>query len=603
MASRIEDYALLSDTQSAALVGRDGSIDWLTFPRFDSPACFASLLGTADNGHWTLAPATDDVTVTRRYRPGTLVLETTFETADGAVTVVDCMPIRDDDRLDLVRLVRGERGAVPMRMVLRARMDYGSIVPWVRRVEDRLRMVAGPDALELLTPVELRAEDWSTVADFTVEAGDEVGFDLVWMPSHVPSLARTSVAEAIEQTTAWWTEWSSRCATFEPYEEPIRSSLTVLKGLTYAPTGGIVAAATTSLPEAIGGPRNWDYRYCWLRDATFTLTSLIDAGYTDEARAWRRWLMRAVAGRPESVQIMYGPAGEHRLTEHELDWLDGYEGSQPVRTGNGAHDQRQLDVFGEVLDTLHEARQAGLDGDPEAEAVGLELLDLLAQHWDEPDDGIWEVRGGRQQFTHSKVMAWVAMDRAISLYGDTPGVEAPMERWLATRDAIRDEVLARGVDDQGRFVQTFGGSALDASLLMVPLVGFLPADDPRVVATVDAIRAELTHDGFVRRYDPSQTDDGLAGGEGTFLLCTFWLADVLLLQGKLEEARDLFERLLDLRNDVGLLAEMWDPAEGRMLGNFPQAFSHTALVSTGIALSRVLSGSDRPAIHRGDGHA
>ena len=598
MAGRIEDYALLSDTESAALVGRDGSIDWLTFPRFDSPACFAALLGTPENGHWTIAPASPVVSATRRYRPGTLVLETTFETAEGAVTVIDCMPIRADHRLDVVRQVRGERGTVPMAMALRARMDYGSIAPWVRRTGDRLRMVAGPDALELLTPVELRAEGWSTVADFTVEAGEAVDFELVWLPSHLPSAAPASVTDAIEATTAWWTDWSSRCADFAPYEEPVRSSLTVLKGLTYGPTGGIVAAATTSLPEAIGGPRNWDYRYCWLRDSTYTLTSLIDAGYREEATAWRRWLLRAVAGRAEGVQIMYGPAGEHRLTELELDWLDGYEGSRPVRTGNGAHDQLQLDVFGEVLDTFHEARLAGIGSDADAQAIGLELLEVLERRWTEPDDGIWEVRGGRQHFTHSKLMAWVALDRAIAIYADAPHLDPPLNRWRATRDAIRTEVLARGVDHRGVFVQTFGGSALDASLLLVPLVGFLPPDDPRVVATVDAVADELTHDGFVRRYDPAETHDGLTGGEGTFLLCTFWMADVLLLQGRVAEARDLYERLVGLRNDVGLLAEMWDPAEGRMLGNFPQAFSHTALASTGIALSRALAGDETPRSRR-----
>ncbi|HEX2577625.1 MAG TPA: glycoside hydrolase family 15 protein, partial [Aquihabitans sp.] len=514
-----------------------------------------------------------------------------FTTDDGVVELVDCMPVRDDERLELVRLVRGIRGNVPMRMHLTVRMDYGSIVPWVRRTDGGLRMVAGPDSLSLTTPVELRPDGWSTVSAFEVSPGDEVPFDLAWTQSHQEPPDPSGVRDSIERTTAWWEAWSARCASFDPYDEPIRSSLVVLKALTYAPTGGIVAAPTTSLPEAIGGTRNWDYRFCWLRDATFTLTSLLDAGFTEEAASWRDWLLRAVAGRPEDVQIMYGPAGEHRLTELELDWLPGYEGSAPVRTGNGAHGQFQLDVFGEVIDAFYQGRLAVRDDQPDAWRVGQALVEVVEKRWREPDDGIWEVRGGRRHFTHSKVMAWVALDRAVMLATEQ-GIEAPVERWAAVREEIRREVLEHGVDDRGVFVQELGGRALDASLLMVPLVGFLPADDERVVNTVAAIQRELTSDGFVHRYDTSATDDGVGGAEGSFLMCTLWLADVLLMQGRTDDARAIFERVVALRNDVGLLAEMYDPAAGRMLGNFPQAFSHTALVNTGIALTRAPAGGD-----------
>ena len=598
MANRIEDYALLSDTESAALVGRDGSIDWLTFPRFDSAACFAALLGTEDNGRWLLCPASEIRSVERHYRTDSLVLETTFTTDEGQVQVVDCMPIRGDQRLDLVRLVRGISGRVPMRMHLTVRMDYGSIIPWVRRVPDGLRMVAGPDALHLTTPVEHQPDGFSTVADFVVEPGDEVPFGLAWSPSHLDPPPPMDAAEAIDCTTEWWQEWTNNCAGFEPYDELIRTSLTVLKGLTYAPTGGIVAAATTSLPEAIGGARNWDYRYCWLRDATFTLTSLLDAGYTEEATAWRDWLLRAVAGAGDA-QIMYGPAGEHRLTEVELPWLKGFEGSAPVRVGNGAHDQFQLDVYGEVLDAFYQGRRTVMDDRPEAWAVSKTLIDALLRRWREPDDGIWEMRGGRRHFTHSKVMAWVGLDRAVRIAESLDDIgKTPIDEWRSIRDEIRAEILTKGVDARGVFVQEFGGTALDASLLLVPLVGFLPADDFRVVATVDAIQRELTHDGFVHRYDPNTTDDGVGGAEGTFVMCTLWLADVLLAQGKVDEAREIFERVAALRNDVGLLSEMYDPVAGRLLGNFPQAFSHTALVATAIALSRYDSGHPHTPGHR-----
>ena len=578
MPGRIEDYAILSDTESAALVARDGSVDWLTFPRFDSRACFAALLGGPDHGRWQLAPAGGVRRVERRYRPGTLVLETEFHTDDGVVAIVDCMPRRGEG-LDLVRLVEGRSGRVPMRMHLTARMDYGSIVPWVRRVDGELAMVAGPDALRLRTPVAVRGEDFATVADFDVAAGDRVPFELVWYESHLRPPPAVDVAEAIAVTERWWTEWSDRCPPMGEWSDAVRTSLVVLKGLTYAPTGGLVAAATTSLPEAIGGPRNWDYRYCWLRDATFSLLALMGGGYTEEARAWRDWLLRTVAGRPEEVQIMYGPAGEHRLTETELDWLPGYERSRPVRIGNDAHRQFQLDVFGEVLDALHQARALGIDPDADAWALEQALAGVVEDCWQQPDDGIWEMRGGRRHFTHSKVMAWVALDRAVRS-AEGFGLDGPLDRWRAVRDDIKRDVLDRGVDDRGVFVQTYGSTELDASLLMVPLVGFLPAEDPRVAATAEAIARDLTADGFVHRYRAGLVDDGLEGDEGTFLMCTFWMADNLALLGRTDEARALFERLLAVRNDVGLLGEQYDPVAGRMLGNFPQAFSHVALVGT-----------------------
>lgn len=584
---RIEDYAFLSDTESCALVGRDGSIDWLTFPRFDSPACFAALLGTDDNGHWTLCPAGPVRNVERRYRPGTLVLETTFRTDEGEVVVVDAMPIRADSRLDVVRRVEGRSGRVPMRMVLSARFDYGSIVPRVLATDRGATVVAGPDALNLSTPVPITIDEGEVSASFVVAEGDAVAFDLAWNRSHDEPPASTDVARAIEDTTRWWRDWSSRCHRFGKYDECIATSLTVLKGLTYAPTGGIVAAATTSLPEVIGGQRNWDYRYCWLRDATFTLLSLIEAGFTDEAVAWRDWLLRAVAGQPEDVQIMYGPAGERRLTELTLDWLEGFAGSTPVRIGNGAHGQFQLDVIGEVLDVLFEGERAELFHGPDTVELAGSLVEVAMDRWREPDDGIWEVRSGRDHFTHSKVMAWVALDRAVRL-AERTGCSyetRDLNELRASREEIRAQVLAHGVDERGVLVQTFGGSALDASLLMVPLVGFLPGNDPRVVATVEAIQRELTHDGFVHRYDTDAVDDGVGGPEGTFVMCTLWLVDALVLMDRRTEAEALFERVLALRNDVGLLAEMWDPAAGRQLGNLPQAFSHTALATSAMALS------------------
>ncbi|MGI8937342.1 MAG: glycoside hydrolase family 15 protein [Iamia sp.] len=588
MASPIEDYALLSDTESAALVGRDGSIDWLTFPRFDSPACFSALLGTPEHGRWMIAPAHNVDRVERAYRPGTLVLETTSHTSEGVVRLVDCMPVRDET-LQVVRRIEGVSGSVTMRIELVVRPDYGSIVPWVRREGDRQRFVAGPDALMLSSPVRLEPDGWRHVAEVTVAAGDTFDFEMAWYPSSEPAPEPEDVGESIARTTDWWECWSASCRIPERWGEVVRSSLTVLKGLTYDPTGGIVAAPTTSLPETLGGERNWDYRYCWLRDATFTLLAFIDAGYTDEAAAWRRWLLRAVAGRPDQVQIMYGPAGERRLPEMELPWLPGYEGSSPVRIGNAAHGQLQIDVFGEVLDALHQAAVAGI-GDPDGHTwpLATALVERLAEVWSEPDDGIWEVRGGRRHFTHSKVMAWVAVDRALR-WAEAFDLEAPVERWEALRHEIHAEVLARGVDERGVFTQTYDSPALDASVLLVPIVGFLPPDDPRVTATIDAIADELTEDGLVLRYRQDHTDDGLEGTEGVFLLCSFWMVQALALNGRVDEAEALYERLVGLRNDVGLLAEEWDPHAGRMLGNFPQAFSHIGLVECAM----LLSGSSR----------
>ncbi len=585
MASRIEDYALLSDTESAALVARDGSIDWLTFPRFDSPACFAALLGSPEHGRWMIAPCQSVTRVERAYRPGSLVLETTSHTLDGVVRLIDCMPVRDET-LQVVRRIEGVSGSVTMRIELVVRPDYGSIVPWVRRHAGQQRFVAGPDALALTSPVELEPDGWRHVAEVTVAAGETVDFELAWFPSSTPNPEPEDVGESIRRTTEWWECWSDRCAPSPRWDDVVRSSLTVLKGLTYDPTGGIVAAATTSLPEQLGGERNWDYRYCWLRDATFTLLALIEAGYTEEAAAWRRWLLRAVAGRPDQVQIMYGPAGERRLSEMELPWLPGYEGSGPVRIGNAAHGQLQIDVFGEVLDALHQAASAGV-GDPDGDAWSLakSLVERLIEVWREPDDGIWEVRGERRHFTHSKVMAWVALDRALR-WAEEFDLDAPVDRWAALRDEVHAEVLTRGVDDRGVFVQSYDSTALDASLLLVPLVGFLPPDDPRVTATIDAIRDELSEDGFVLRYRQEHCDDGLEGTEGVFLLCSFWMVQALALNGRVEEAETLYERLVELRNDVGLLAEEWDPKAGRMLGNFPQAFSHIGLVESAMILNR-----------------
>jgi GH15 family glucan-1,4-alpha-glucosidase len=582
---RIEDYALIGDCQTAALVGTNGSIDWLCLPRFDSPACFAALLGTPDNGHWRIAPAAPPRAFRRRYVGDTLVLETEFETADGVVAVIDFMPVRGVVP-DLVRIVEGRRGSVAVRSELVVRFDYGAVVPWVQRADGGLSAIAGPDALRIHTPTSLRGENLTTVSEFTVSAGERVPFAVSWHRAYDPPPERIDPDAALDDTLAWWREWSGRCAYDGPRRDVVLRSLITLKALTYLPSGGIAAAATTSLPESIGGVRNWDYRYCWLRDATFTLLSLLDAGYTEEAGAWREWLLRAVAGDPSELQIMYGLGGERRLDEYELPWLAGYEGSRPVRVGNAASAQFQLDVYGEVSDALYQSRVRGLKSPPAGWALERALVRFVEEAWVEPDEGIWEVRGPRRHFTHSKVMAWVSLDRAIRS-AEQFGLEAPLDRWRAVRQAIHDRVCRDGYDPElSSFVQSFGSKLLDASLLMIPLVGFLPPSDPRVRGTVAAIERHLTRDGFVQRYDSAQSDDGLPPGEGAFLACSFWLADNLALQGESGRARALFDRLVGLCNDVGLLSEEYDPAARRMLGNFPQAFSHVGLINTAFILSR-----------------
>jgi GH15 family glucan-1,4-alpha-glucosidase len=586
--SLIEDYALIGDMQTAALVSRDGSIDWLCLPHFSSPACFAALLGATDHGRWLIAPDAPVRHVSRRYRESSLVLETEFTTATGVVRLIDCMPPRDVQP-DVIRVVEGVAGEVRMQMELVIRFDYGSVVPWVRTIDGVLRAVAGPDALALWTPVPTTGVGLTTRAEFTVRAGERVPFVLMWHPSHVEPPAPPDAEASVRDTDAWWRHWCAQSTFDGPWPEAVRRSLITLKALTFAPTGGIVAAATTSLPEQIGGVRNWDYRYCWLRDATFTLYALMSCGFYGEATAWRDWLLRAAAGDPASLQIMYGVAGERRLTELELPWLPGYEGSAPVRVGNAAVDQRQLDVFGEVMDAMHQARrQKAVPGD-DAWAMQVAMLRFLETAWQEPDEGIWEVRCPRRHFTHSKVMAWVAFDRGIKAV-ERFDFEGPADRWREHRARLREEILARGFDaGRNAFVQYYGSTDLDASLLMLPLVGFLPADDPRVAGTVAAIERELMVDGFVRRYHTSARGevDGLPPGEGVFLPCSFWLADNYVLQGRHDEARRLFERLLSVANDVGLLAEEYDPAARRLLGNFPQAFSHVSLINTALNLGRV----------------
>jgi GH15 family glucan-1,4-alpha-glucosidase len=587
MSVPIEDYAVIGDTQTAALVARNGSIDWLCLPRFDSPACFAALLGDASHGRWLIAPSGETVACTRRYRGDSLVLETEFTTATGTVRLVDCMPPRDRTP-DLVRVVEGVTGEVVMEMDLVVRFDYGSIVPWVRRVDGVWRAIGGPDAVSLWSTVPVRGEAMTTKSTFTVRAGEQVQFVLMWHPSHEGIERRTDPAQAVDDTCAWWEQWCRQCTYAGEWRADVLRSLIVLKALTFEPTGGIVAAATTSLPEQLGGVRNWDYRYCWLRDATFTLYSLIACGFTAEATSWRAWLLRAAAGDPAALQIMYGPTGERRLTELVLDWLPGYEQSRPVRIGNAAVNQRQLDVYGEVMDALYVASRAGVAADSDAWAVQRLVIDFLASVWNEPDEGIWEVRGPRRHFTHSKVMAWVAIDRAIKMAG-LHGFEGPVDRWSALREEIHADVCGRGFHEgRNSFTQYYGGTELDASLLMIPLVGFLPVDDPRVIATTTAIEGELMEGGFVRRYREATAPnvDGLPPGEGVFLPCTYWLCDNYALSGRMDEARALFERLLALRNDVGLLSEQYDPASRRMLGNFPQAFSHVSLINTALNLTR-----------------
>ncbi|MFC9737583.1 glycoside hydrolase family 15 protein [Streptomyces noursei] len=589
MHPRIEDYALIGDLQTAALVGRNGSIDWLCLPRFDSPACFAALVGDQDNGHWTLAPRAAGARAQRTYRGDSLILDTVWETEEGSVRVTDFMPQRDH-MPDVVRVVEGLRGRVEMRSVLRLRFDYGRVVPWVRATEGCRVAVAGPDSVWLRTPSASTTygEDFSTRSDFAVAAGERAAFVLTWHPSHEPRPEQLDPFEALADTAEDWQAWSARCRYDGPYRAAVVRSLITLKALTYAPTGGIVAAPTTSLPEEPGGVRNWDYRYCWLRDASLTLNSLLSAGYLDEAGAWRDWLLRAVAGAPDDLQIMYGLAGERRLPEFEVPWLSGYRDSLPVRIGNAAVEQRQLDVYGEVIDSFHVARTAGLPAEPHAWSIQRALMDYLESTWRDPDEGIWEIRGPRRHFVHSKVMAWVAADRAVRALEGQQELSGDLDRWRAMRDEVHREVCAHGYDtERGTFTQFYGSTELDAATLLIPRVGFLPGDDPRVVSTVDTVRRELTHGGLVRRYSTEgESVDGLPGDEGTFLVCSFWLADALLLTGRREEARKLFERLLALRNDVGLLSEEYDPATARQLGNFPQAFSHVGLVGTAFALHR-----------------
>ncbi|HVX16164.1 MAG TPA: glycoside hydrolase family 15 protein [Pirellulales bacterium] len=593
MSSRIEDYALIGDFHTAALVACDGSIDWFCLPRFDSGACFAALLGSHEHGRWIICPAGEVRRVERHYRPDTLILETTFETDEGAVTLVDCMPPRSDNPA-LARQVVGRRGTVPMKMELILRFDYGSIVPWVRRTEDGLQATAGPDAVRLQTPVELQGKNLTTVANFTVGEGDQVPFLLRWHASHESLRRPLDTDDAIRCTEAWWREWSGRCRYEGRWREAVVRSLITLKALTYAPTGGMVAAATTSLPECLGGERNWDYRYCWLRDATFMLYALLDAGYNDEAQAWRDWLLRAVAGKASQLNIMYGVSGERRLTEIELGWLPGYEGSRPVRVGNLAHEQFQLDVYGEVIDVVHVARRHGIPIETHAWNLQRNLLKFLKESWQEPDEGIWEVRGGRRHFTHSRVMAWLGVDRMIKS-AERFHLPGDLDKWRKLRKEIHDETCTKGFNaTKNCFVQHYDSDEPDASLLMIPMVGFLPPHDPRVQGTVAAIERELLVDGLVMRYRNRQTIDGLPEGEGVFLPCSFWLADNYHLQGRDGDAEALYERLLGLRNDVGLIAEEYDVRQKRMLGNFPQAFTHVGIINT----AKNLSTPHGPAKHR-----
>ncbi|MGD0503604.1 MAG: glycoside hydrolase family 15 protein [Steroidobacteraceae bacterium] len=580
----IEQYALIGDLHTAALVGLDGSIDWLCFPQFDSPACFAALLGQPEHGRWQIAPTGTINAVRRQYRRNTLILETEFDTERGTIRVTDFMPL-SDHRWDAVRVVEGLRGQVSVRMELIVRFDYGCVVPWVRKVDGVLLITAGPDTLELSGSVPARGEGMKTVAEFTVDAGQRESFSLNYRPSHLDTMPAADSAQELERTEALWRRWSGRCKLRGRWDEAVMRSLITLKALIYHPTGGIIAAPTTSLPESPGGVRNWDYRYCWLRDATFTLNALLVAGYVREATAWREWLLRTVAGSPDALQILYGITGVRRLDEYEIDWLPGYQGASPVRVGNAAARQFQLDVFGEVMDTLHLARLSGLDPEPAAWKLQVALVEFLESRWMLPDDGIWEVRGPQQHFTHSKIMAWVAFDRVIK-DAERDGLEAPLERWRPLREAIHAEICDRGFDaGRNSFVQSYESRHLDASLLLIPQVGFLPPDDPRVLGTIAAVERDLVVDGLVLRYSTQTGVDALPAGEGAFLPCSFWLADCYALTGRRAQAEALFERLLSLRNDVGLLAEEYDPRTRRMLGNFPQALTHMAVVNSARLLS------------------
>jgi GH15 family glucan-1,4-alpha-glucosidase len=595
VAGRIEDYALIGDMQTAALISRDGTADWLCLPRFDSEAVFAGLLGTEDNGFWRLGPshASEDgdppPATRRRYREDTLILESEWDTPRGTVRVTDFMPQRGTGTPQLVRIVEGVSGRVPMRSSLRMRFSYGWVVPWVHKRDGRTVAVAGPDSVWLDTDVETHGEELTTFSDFTVSPGERVAMTISWQASHLPPPPVPEPEAALEATERFWLDWVEQCTYHGPYREAVIRSLITLKALTYEPTGGIVAAPTTSLPEDLGGSRNWDYRFTWLRDAAITLSSLLRTGYYEEARAWREWLLRAVAGDPEHLQIMYGIAGERDLGERHLTWLSGYEGSQPVRIGNEAAGQLQLDVYGEVTEALHLALMTGLARNDYASLLQLKLISYLEDHWDEPDEGIWEVRGPRRHFVHSKVMAWVAVDRTVKLI-ESGEADGPLERWRELRETIHRDVCEKGYDaERNTFTQSYGSKELDASLLLIPQMGFLPPDDKRVIGTIEAVQRELsTEDGFVLRYPTAGADqgvDGLKGDEGAFLACSFWLADDLAMIGRVEEAQKLFEKLLSLRNDLGLLAEEWDAKAQRQVGNFPQAFSHVPLIDTALRLT------------------
>ena len=585
MAARIEDYAMIGDCRTAALVGRDGSIDWFCCPRFDSEACFAALLGNREHGRWSIAPRAE-ARITRRYRPQTLILETQFETDDGTAMVIDFMPL-GARHPTLIRLVAGVSGRVRMGAELILRFGYGAIVPWVTRLEDgSLRAIAGPDMMVVHTSVHLSGKDLTTVGEFTINKDDTIPFVLSYLPSHRPLREPLDPVTELNRTESLWRDWAAKCRPAGPWTDAVSRSMITLKALSYEPTGGMVAAPTTSLPERLGGERNWDYRFCWLRDATLVLLGAMNAGYHEEAQAWRDWLLRAVAGSPDQLQIMYGIAGERRLTEWVAPWLPGYENSAPVRIGNAAHSQLQLDVFGEIMDVQHQARRSGLSTNESGWETQLAFLDHLKRIWREPDQGIWEVRGSPRHFTHSKVMAWVAFDRSIKS-AETFGLSGPVEEWRKLREEISVDVCAKGFDAaQNSFVQSYGSKQLDASLLLLPWVGFLPVSDPRIKGTVAAIENRLLRDGFVMRYETEQADDGLPPGEGAFLACSFWLADVYMLQGRRVDAERLFRRLLSLRNDLGLLSEEYDPQSGRLVGNFPQAFSHMALINSAYNLTR-----------------
>jgi GH15 family glucan-1,4-alpha-glucosidase len=592
---RIEDHALLSDCETAALVARDATIDWMCVPRFDSGACFASLLGDPEHGEFSIRPRAPIVRTTRAYHRDSLVLETNLETDEGAIAIIDAMPLRVDGAgPTLARMIVGRRGVVHLRAQIIIRFEYGSVIPWVRRTETGIVAVAGPDRLRITTSVPLHGEGRTTVADFVVREGERFSFVLDWSASNEALRPSIDASAAVAETNAHWRKWISRMRTSDFHRDAVVRSLLTLKALTYRPTGGIIAAPTTSLPERIGGFRNWDYRYCWLRDSTFATYALLEWGFIEEAAQWREWLERAIAGSPEEAQILYGVSGERRLIETELSWLPGHLGSRPVRIGNAASRQFQLDIYGEVLDTMNLARRAGIPPTPNAWRVETTLADFVADAWHEPDDGVWEMRGPRQHFTYSKIMAWVALDRAVRAV-ERFGLPGRIAYWRAERDRIHNAVCRFGFDpERGSFVQSFGSKELDASLLLIPQMGFLPAKDPRMLATIDTIMRELSRGGLIRRYRPSMVDDGLPGDEGEFVACSFWLVDALVLAGRASEAERLFEHLVSIRNDVGLLSEEYDPIQGRMLGNFPQALSHIALLNS----ARNLVSAKGPARHR-----